>query len=137
LIRVARDLDHPGTLSYLALGKDAKEHGYSAHYPMITPPFRGLGEALSAISRYEHDHGRPLISALVVREDTGRPGPGFFDLARQLGRNVGANEPAFFELERSAVLDFWRDRDDPTRALDAAMDVLLRELRRIRKELRS
>jgi hypothetical protein len=137
LIRVARDLGHPGTLSYRELGLDAEAHGYKAHYPMTTPPFRGLGEALGAISRYEHDHGRPLISALVVREADGLPGPGFFELARQLGRNVGGDERAFFELERAAVLDFWRDRDDPTRALDAAMDVLLRELRRIRKELRS
>jgi hypothetical protein len=32
-------------------------------------------------SEYEHTHGRPLISALVINEETNRPGKGFWGLS--------------------------------------------------------
>lgn len=42
-------------------------------YPMTRPPFRGLGEALGHVSMYEAEHGRPLLSALVVEQESRRP----------------------------------------------------------------
>jgi hypothetical protein len=43
---------------------------------------------LYEISREEDAAGRGLLSALVVRKEDGLPGHGFFDLARELGRDV-------------------------------------------------
>lgn len=43
---------------------------------------------LYEISVEEDAAGRGLISALVVRQEDGLPGQGFFDLARDLGRDV-------------------------------------------------
>jgi hypothetical protein len=51
-------------------------HDYSFHY------------LLYEISKEEDAAGRGMISALVVRQEDGLPGQGFFDLARELGRDV-------------------------------------------------
>jgi hypothetical protein len=47
-------------------------------------------QALEAITRADHAAGRPLIAALAVgRGNDGLPGPGFFQLLRELGRYDG------------------------------------------------
>ena len=47
-------------------------------------------QALEAITRADHAAGRPLIAALAVgRGNGGLPGPGFFQLLRELGRYEG------------------------------------------------
>jgi hypothetical protein len=51
-------------------------HDYAFHY------------LLYEISKEEDAAGRGMISALVVRQDDGMPGQGFFDLAKELGRDV-------------------------------------------------
>jgi hypothetical protein len=71
-------------LSYTELGNEVDPESAS-HYPMTRPPFRGLNEALGHVVKYEFEHGRPLLTALVVAQDTGMPGPGFAGLARDLG----------------------------------------------------
>jgi len=43
---------------------------------------------LRALSEAEDDAGRGLLTAVVVRADTGRPGQGWFRLAAQRGRDV-------------------------------------------------
>ena len=43
---------------------------------------------LYEISIEEDAAGRGLLSALVVRQEDGLPGQGFFDLAKDLGRDV-------------------------------------------------
>lgn len=43
---------------------------------------------LYEISQDEETAGRGLLSALVVRKEDGLPGQGFYDLARQKGRDV-------------------------------------------------
>jgi hypothetical protein len=37
-----------------------------------------IGEILGEISTFEHEHGRPMLSALVVLAGIGYPGEGFF-----------------------------------------------------------
>src|ERR1041385_36829 len=74
LIRRAPSAD-PGNLSqtcisYKDLGQEI-DPVHASHYPMTLPPFRGLNEALGHVSMYEFEHGRPLLSALVVSEDLG------------------------------------------------------------------
>jgi hypothetical protein len=43
---------------------------------------------LGQISVEEDAAGRGMLSALVVHKDDGKPGKGFFDLAKTLGRDV-------------------------------------------------
>ena len=40
---------------------------------------------LNAIGSYEHEQGRPLLPAIVVNQQEGKPGWRFWELARGLG----------------------------------------------------
>jgi uncharacterized protein with ParB-like and HNH nuclease domain len=44
-----------------------------------------LGRILGAISEYEYEQGRPLLSVVVVFSNEGTPSNGFYNLANQLG----------------------------------------------------
>lgn len=44
---------------------------------------------LGEVSADDYRHGRGMRSALVVYKDDVRPGPGFFELAEQLGIKIG------------------------------------------------
>jgi hypothetical protein len=57
-----------------------------------------IGEILGEISTYEHDHGRPMLSAIVVLAGIGYPGEGFYNLARHLGLHQGHGEFADMEF---------------------------------------
>jgi hypothetical protein len=54
-----------------------------------------------------HAAGKPMLSALVVNQDTKIPGPGFFELAVALGKlPAGASDQdkkAFWQKELEAV----------------------------------
>jgi hypothetical protein len=52
---------------------------------------------LYEISRDEDAAGRGLISALVVHKDDERPGQGFWDMARELDRDVTDRERCWSE----------------------------------------
>jgi hypothetical protein len=60
----------------------------------------------SVLDEYaEEAQGRPMLSALVVGV-SGKPGAGFFDLARQLGRlqsEKEEDEQRFWEEEKEAL----------------------------------
>ena len=56
-----------------------------------------VGQMCGEISENEVSHGRPMLSAVVVKTD-GRPGEGFFTFARQIGRWDGSGDK----------VDFWR-----------------------------
>lgn len=67
-----------------------------------------VGQMLGEISEDEVHAGRPMLSAVVVGV-SGKPGPGFFGLAGDLGRlSDGGDQQAFWEQERDAVYDAWR-----------------------------
>jgi len=66
-----------------------------------------LGRILDSISTREHEEGRPLLSAVVVRVDTRYPGKGFFRLAQKLGIYKGSNDLAFFIRELDRVHEYW------------------------------
>jgi hypothetical protein len=61
-----------------------------------------LAALLREISTAEHAAGRPMLTAVVVHRGRGRPGRGFFDLARLLGRHTSDDE-AFFVAELGKV----------------------------------
>ncbi|MFD0149333.1 hypothetical protein ACWGQ4_14275 [Streptomyces sp. NPDC055721] len=111
-------------LTYKALGLLVDPEGVNTG--MSRPPFRTLFPALGRISAYESEHGRPLLSALVVAQESGTPGPGFAQLAQSLGVVVRDPE-AFWEEELAEVVGFWSTHD-PVLLLDAAVDELKSEL---------
>ena len=61
-----------------------------------------LVPALRALSEAEDDAGRGLLTAVVVRADTGRPGAGWFRLAAERGRDVADAETAW-QVERARL----------------------------------
>ncbi|MEV6686897.1 hypothetical protein AB0N28_16380 [Streptomyces sp. NPDC051130] len=79
-------------------------------------PYPKLGH----ISVYEHQHGRPLLSALVVAKATGRPGDGFVELASQLGFEP-AEDAGSWGHQVARTVSFW-STDDPIMVMDSAMD---------------
>ena len=97
--RAARD---QGRTSYAAVAKEIgmDTTGEGWRYQM--------GPLLDEVSRYEHGQGRPQLSVVVVREDIGRPGEGFFTLAKELGKFDGVDEDAFFVEELKAVHAEWK-----------------------------
>jgi hypothetical protein len=65
------------------------------------------GRMLGEISEQMHLAGKPMLSALVINQQQGTPGGGFFDLAVQLGKlPAGASDQekiAFWKKELAAV----------------------------------
>jgi hypothetical protein len=72
-----------------------------------------LSQMLRAVSLHEHQQGRPLLSAVVVSQDTGIPGSGFFTLLRSLGV-YGSDEHSLFRQELQRVHDHWANAAVPT-----------------------
>lgn len=69
---------------------------------------RETGQMLREISHEEVAAHRPMLSAVVVSVQ-GKPGPGFFVLAKELGRlRDGDEEQAFWQRECEAVYESWR-----------------------------
>jgi len=66
------------------------------------------GHILGEIAEDEVQAGRPMLSAVAVGI-SGRPGPGFYRLARDLGHlAAGEDELAFWERERQAAYEAWK-----------------------------
>lgn len=123
------------TYSGLCSAIDPDQH-YWAH-----PRFRGIGKTLGRISTFEHEQGRPLLSALVVRATDQQPGPGFADLGHNLGYQIQpGQERAFWRSQLEAVVRYWTGpgkdipASDPTEralALLATMSEELKEVQRL------
>ena len=85
----------------------------------LRAPMELMGSIIGEISDYEYDHGRPMISVIVVRKDTSYPAEGFFGLKNipsNLRRGENRfNEPlrkedkAFCDSERQRAFNFWRN----------------------------
>jgi len=66
------------------------------------------GQILGEIAEDEFRAGRPMLSAVAVGV-SGKPGPGFYTLAHQLGRVSSPDEDlAFWARERDATYAGWR-----------------------------
>lgn len=68
-----------------------------------------IGKILGEISTFEHNNGRPLISALVVHEGTDHEGEGFYKLAQQLGFGPwkSLRDRAFDAEQINLCFEFW------------------------------
>lgn len=97
--------------------KEIARAGQKTTYQEIAPlaglPSRGsymgriLGELLREICKNEYCQGRPLLSAVVVRKNSGMPGNGFFREARCLGVYCGDDDKAFWQGELHKVHEYW------------------------------
>lgn len=71
-----------------------------------------IGHLLGEISEDEVNAGRPMLSAVAVNL-SGKPGTGFFELARHLSRLDSENEDDeihFWEEELKSVYDTWKTK---------------------------
>jgi len=88
------------TISYSQLSyqlKSARIHHFS--YAMV-----GL---LDDLSVRDAQSGRPLLATLVVRQSSGRPGPGYFrKTAAQHG--TPAQQERFWQEQLAAVCAYWQ-----------------------------
>ena len=85
--------------------KDVAARGTTATYSEIAPladldmddPSHRdeIGRLLGEISEHEHGKNRPLLSVVVIHKDNNMPGPGFFKLAKRLGRYDGRDDLKF------------------------------------------
>jgi hypothetical protein len=68
-----------------------------------------IGHLLGEISEDESLAGRPMLSAVVVGV-SGKPGPGFFSLARQLAKFTGteSEDDGYWNGELQSVYKAWR-----------------------------
>ena len=62
--------------------------------------------ALGHVNQYEAEQGRPLLGALVVCTDIGRPEPWFYESARTIGRQI-SDEDEFWRAEVGELLAYW------------------------------
>jgi hypothetical protein len=71
-----------------------------------------IGKLLGEVSEDEVGSGRPMLSAIALGV-SGKPGPGFFALAKMLGRTVGSSKEQrqkFWEGERDTIYKTWKRR---------------------------
>jgi hypothetical protein len=73
------------TIQYGTLCEEMRREGVLTLEPHGTP----LAALLGQINVLEREEGRPLISAVVVSKDTGQPGVGFWNLAQEMGSDIG------------------------------------------------
>ena len=66
-----------------------------------------IADILDDISRAEHSHGNPLLSAVVIRRDRNMPGAGFFNLAKRLGLYTAGDDFQYWLQELRRVHDYW------------------------------
>lgn len=69
-----------------------------------------FGFVLEKISIAERNKGNPLLSVIVVRTDTKRPGIGFHKMARSLGAQRTTDNKTFFERELAKARRCWHGR---------------------------
>lgn len=63
-----------------------------------------LNEFLDGLAEEEHQHGRPMLTVVVVLADTEISGEGFFKKAQLLGRYLpGCDRGEFWKQEREKV----------------------------------
>jgi hypothetical protein len=93
-----------GTMTYSELSKRITSL-------RLGPDSLALRELLGEISAAEDSAGRGLLSAVVVHQGgDGRPGQGFFVLAKGLGRDTN-DQKKCWPTELRRVRDVWKMRE--------------------------
>lgn len=142
LIEQARraDPDHPfqATVTYGHLCKaiDPEQRYW------VAPRYRGIGKTLLHVSTFEHEAGRPLLSALVVLKINHRASDGFAVLGRGLGYDIQSDqENSFWRDQVEEVVRYWTGEGrvtatpDPVDRALAMLAVISEELAEVRRLL--
>jgi hypothetical protein len=99
------DLVNRAKRGKIALYREVQHH---AGLDMDIPADREeIGRLLGEISEYEHQQGRPLLSAIVIAKGEGRPGRGFFNFIRSKGLLQADDEDSFWAMEIARVFREW------------------------------
>ena len=110
LIEKARDRRNP-TITYQRL---SDECGLGLNMQDGQHIRNEIGRILGDISRFEHSHDRPLLSALVTRVGDDDEGDGFYKLAEELGfgnwRRLRSN--MFSAMQITECVNFWSNPDN-------------------------
>lgn len=99
----------------IARAREGRTISYSelisqVHTVRLSPDASALAAMLGEISEAEDAQGRGMLSVLVVHRDGDmRPGLGFFELARKLGRDTSDTDRFWLE-ELKRVTDSWRQQ---------------------------
>ncbi len=103
----------------LAAARRTATYNELASLAAVPPPHRihNLTLRLEDLIRADHAAGRPLLAAVAVsRGQNGIPGPGFFQLLREIGRYQGPDRgpeaAACHAAELQAAWDHWGGDDD-------------------------
>jgi len=92
----------------LALARQVRPYKAVADLLQVTPINVRIRMALQEIDAAETRLGHPLLCAVIIRQDTGVPGDGFFRNALELGRDFADQDHEWFwDEELQAVFDFW------------------------------
>lgn len=68
-----------------------------------------IAKILDEINRHEVlQHGRPMLSAIVIKKSTGIPGKGFFKCAKELDKYRGDTDYDFWAHELTEVYNYWQ-----------------------------
>lgn len=78
----------------------------------LEPPYSPMHGWLGNVSSFEHEYERPLLSAVVVRADSHRPGSGFFDMARDSLGFRFEDENSFWTAQREASWETWGSEEN-------------------------
>jgi hypothetical protein len=115
---------------------DPEEHQWA------WPRFRGIGKVLGRISTFEHERGRPMLSALVVQAGSMQAGTGFAGLGRDLGFQIQpGQERAFWRSQLDEVVRYWTNQEldapapTPTERALALLAMISEELQEVRRLL--
>ncbi|MDD3662731.1 MAG: hypothetical protein PHT84_02600 [Candidatus Pacebacteria bacterium] len=79
-----------------------------------------IGRILGEISEFEHNHDRPLLSALVLSKNL-EEGDGFYKLCEELGfgsyRKL-KGDPAFPSIQMNRCYEFWQNESNYSKYKD-------------------
>lgn len=107
LIEVARRGGLNGVITYSDLTTQVSTTELDPHSPV-------LASLLGEISEEEDKAGRGMLSVIVVhKRGDMMPGPGFFELAKRLGRSVQDIEKTWVD-EINQVHAYWNRKASPT-----------------------
>lgn len=93
--------------------------------------FKRLTNALYCVNKYEHENGRPMPGAMVVRASDRLPGDGFYSCARKLKFEFDDSEAtAFWEAQLARVVEYWGSRPQETQLdrIEAKLDQIIKKL---------
>lgn len=74
---------------------------------VVDPHSYALANMLGDVCTLEHQNKRPLLSALVVYKDKTEAGPGFFEIAKELGYSI-QDKDQFHMREITKCYEYWK-----------------------------